>query len=331
MDTHILPTVCNFMASFEKRKDGKWRAYVARMGRRKSRVFDSKQAAKDWAAREEYLILNDDSKPGDVLFGDVLARYAHEVSPTKRGERWEVVRLRRFEAERFASIPIAQLTPQDLATWRDKRLGEVAPGSVNREMNLLSSVLTTARREWGLIEVNPITDVRKPSKPPARDRLPTQDEIERMLFVAGEDLSTKTARAFHCFRFALETAMRAGEIARLRHEDIDGRVARLHHTKNGHPRDVPLSKAALALIDELPRLDPVFGLESRQIDVLFRRVRDKAGAVGLTFHDSRAFAITHLSKKLDVLELARMVGHKNIAQLMVYYRVSAHDLASRLD
>lgn len=197
-------------------------------------------------------------------------------------------------------------------------------------MNLLSSVLTTARKEWGLIEVNPITDVRKPSKPPARDRLPTQDEIERMLFVAGEDLNTKTARAFHCFRFALETAMRAGEIARLRHEDIDGRVARLHHTKNGHPRDVPLSKAALALIDDLPRLDPVFGLESRQIDVLFRRVRDKAGAVGLTFHDSRAYATISLSKKVDVLTLARIIGHKDLRMLMVYYRVSAEDIAASL-
>lgn len=141
----------------------------------------------------------------------------------------------------------------------------------------------------------------------------------------------KTARAFHCFRFALETAMRAGEIARLRHEDITGRVARLHHTKNGHPRDVPLSQAALALIEALQPLDPVFGLEPRQIDVLFRKIRDKAGVVGLTFHDSRAYAITHLSKKLDVLELARMVGHKNIAQLMTYYRATADDLASRLD
>jgi len=310
---------------------GRWRAEVARSGVRRSKIFASKQAAKDWAARQEYLILNDDTKPGDVLFRDVLERYANEVSPKKRGERWEVLRLRRFEAEAFAATPVAKLAPQDFAAWRDKRLGEVAPGSVNREMTLLSAVLTVARKEWGLIDANPLSDVRKPTKPPARERLPTSGEIDRMLFVAGEDLTNATARAFHCFRFALETAMRAGEIARLRHEDVTGRVARLHHTKNGHPRDVPLSKAALALIEALPPLDPMFGLEPRQIDALFRKVRDKAGVKGLVFHDSRAYAIVRLSKKLDVLELARMVGHKDLKMLMVYYRVSADELASRLD
>lgn len=310
---------------------GRWRAEVARAGVRRSKVFATKQEAKDWASRQEYLILHDDTKPGDVLFRDVLARYAREVSPKKRGERWEVLRLRRFEGEAFAKLPISKLRPQDFAAWRDKRLGEVAPGSVNREMTLLSGVLTVARKEWGLISVNPISDVRKPSSPPARERLPTEAEIERMMFVAGEDLSTATARAFHCFRFAMETAMRAGEIARLRHEDITGRVARLRHTKNGHPRDVPLSQAALALVAALPRLDPVFGLQPRQIDALFRKVRDKAGIEGLTFHDSRAWAITYLAKKLDVLELARMVGHKDLKMLMVYYRASADDLAHRLD
>nr|WP_309504346.1 site-specific integrase [uncultured Roseovarius sp.] len=319
------------MASFRKVAGGKWRAEVARKGVRTSKIFASKQAAKDWAARQEYLILHDDSKPGDTLFRDVLIRYANEVSPKKRGARWEMLRLRRFEGEDFASVPVAQLQPKDFAAWRDKRLREVAPGSVNREMTLLSAVLTVARREWGLIDVNPISDVRKPTKPPARERLPTEAEIERMLFVAGEDLSTATARAFHCFRFALETAMRAGEIARLRHEDISGRVARLHHTKNGHPRDVPLSSAALALLAELPPLDPAFGLQPRQIDVLFRRVRDKAGITGLTFHDSRAYAITHLARKLDILELAKVVGHKDLRMLQVYYRATAEELADRLD
>lgn len=134
------------MASFRKVTDGRWRAEVERKGVRKSKVFPTKQAAKDWAAQEEYLILNDDTKPGDVLFRDVLERYANEVSPTKRGERWEVMRLRRFEAEAFGGKPIAQLKPQDFALWRDKRLGEVAPGSVNREMTLISAVLTTARK-----------------------------------------------------------------------------------------------------------------------------------------------------------------------------------------
>jgi integrase len=58
--------------------------------------------------------------------------------------------------------------------------------------------------------------------------------------------------------------------------------------------------------------DPVFALKSAQLDVLWRKLRDRAGIVDLTFHDSRHEAITRLAKKLDVLSLARMVGHRNL-------------------
>ena len=59
-------------------------------------------------------------------------------------------------------------------------------------------------------------------------------------------------------------------------------------------------------------------------------MKAKAGVVGLTFHDARAEAITRLSKKLDILQLARMVGHKDLKMLSVYYRESAADIAKKL-
>lgn len=69
----------------------------------------------------------------------------------------------------------------------------------------------------------------------------------------------------------------------------------------------------------------------KTLDVLFRRLRDQAGIVGLTFHDSRHEAITRLAGKLEVLELARMVGHKNLNQLLTYYNKTAAELAQKLD
>ena len=320
------------MASIRKTGTG-YRAEVARKGVRKSKVFPTRQAAKDWAAREEYKILNADKVIAEMKLGEVFDRYARDVSPAKRGARWEMIRLEKFQRDPIAETPLRDLTPDLFGKWRDRRLREVAPASVIREMQLMSSVLNTARREWGLIATNPLSDVRKPPKPPARDRLPTGDEIERMRHSAGEDLTTATARAFHAFLFALETAMRAGEIAGLEWDrvDLNRRVARLVHTKNGRPRDVPLSSEAVRMLEALPYADPVFGLTSRQLDALFRKVRDRAGVVGLTFHDSRHSAVTRLSKKLDVLALAKMVGHTDIRQLMTYYDESAEDLARRLD
>lgn len=296
-------------------------------------MFPTRQAAKDWAAHEEYKILNGDKVAAKMELGEVFDRYANEVSPGKRGARWEIVRLKKFQRDPISKTALSDLTPEIFGKWRDKRLREVGPASVIREMQLMSSALNTARKEWGLISANPLSDVRKPPKPPPRDRLPTQDEVDRMQHCAGADLSNMTARAFHAFLFALETGMRAGEIAKLEWDRVDltRRVARLTHTKNGRTRDVPLSSEAIRLLEMLPKLDPVFGLRSDQLDSLFRKSRDKAGVVGLTFHDSRHAAITRLSKKLRVLALAKMVGHTDIRQLMTYYDESAEDIARDLD
>ena len=320
------------MASIRKHDKG-WRAEVARLGVRRSKVFATKTEAKDWAARQEYLIVNAGAIQSAQPFEAVLERYAREVSPTKRGARWEILRLERFRTDPIGKISISALKAADFAAWREKRLVLVAPGTVRREMVLLSAVLTTARKDWGLITVSPMQDVGKPSSPPPRDRLPSADDLARLAVSAGDDLTHATARAFHAFLFAIETGMRAGEIVGLQWPriNLDARVCRLDRTKNGSRREVPLSTEAVRLLRALPVSDPVFGLDSRTLDILWRKLRDRAGVVGLVFHDSRHCAITRLSRKLDVLALARMVGHRNLSQLNAYYNESAADLAKRLD
>lgn len=296
-------------------------------------MFATKGEAKDWAARQEYLILNGDKIASSQPFGDVLARYASEVSPSKRGARWEVFRLEAMQRDKIAKVAISDLRAEDLADWRDRRSREVMPSSVRREMILLSAVLTQARKEWGLISGSPMADVRKPQEAPPRERRPSKEELERLALVAGSDLSHKTARSYHAFLFAIETGMRAGEIVGLTWDrvDLEERVLVLNLTKNGSKREVPLSSAAVALLEALPKMPTVFNLTSMQLASLFRKIRDKAAADGLNFHDSRHEAVTRLSKKLDVLSLAKMIGHRDIKQLMTYYNETASEIARRLD
>lgn len=321
------------MASLRKMPNGNWRAEIVKLGVRRSKVWPTKTAAKEWAAREEYEIANADSVASQESLGSLIERYARERSPQKRGVRWEQIRLNALTREPIAKIRIADLKPSDLSEWRDGRLKTVKPATVLRDMNLLSSVFSVAVKEWGLMPSNPITDVRRPKAPPARDRLATPDEMELLRISAGENLHRATARVFHAFLFSIETAMRAGEIVALewRHLDLVNRVAHLPMTKNGTARDVPLSSEAVRLILALPRTDPVFNLTTVQREALWRKLRDRSGVKGLTFHDGRHIAITRLSKKVDVLALARMVGHRNISQLLTYFNESAADLAKRLD
>jgi len=311
----------------------RWQAQIARKGIRKSRIFATKQAAKDWAAREEHLIMAGAVGYSAATLGDAMAKYANEVSVTKRGERWEVIRLRKLGRDPIAQKRLSKVDPSDIAAWRDQQLKTLAPASVHREMELLSGVFSVARKEWGWIDRNPMTDVRRPKKPPPRDRRVSQSELDALAQSAGDDLSTVTARTFHAFLFAIETAMRSGEIVGLSWEDISlsNRVAHLPMTKNGTARDVPLSREAIRLLEALPHMEPVFGLDSGQRDALWRKVRDRAGVADLRFHDARHEAITRLARKLDVLDLARMVGHKNLSQLQAYYNATASEIAGRLD
>lgn len=323
------------MASVTKTDAGRWKAYVARKGVRKSQTFDTKRAASDWAAREEYLILNNETVRGNARLSEVFERYGREVSINNRGHRWEALRLAKMGRDKIGAVMIRDLASTDVANWRDRRLREVAPASVAREMGLMSSVVSVARKEWGLIRHNPVEDVKTPRKPPPRTRTVTAKELEALRLSAGHDLSKSTARAFHAFLFACETAMRAGEITGLVWDRVflDARYLHLPITKNGHPRDVPLSSEAIRLLEALPRSgDAVFNMRGDLLDALWRKLRTRAAVDDLKFHDSRRVGTVKLSKKLEPLELAKVTGHRNLNMLLnTYYKADVSDIAAKLD
>lgn len=117
--------------------------------------------------------------------------------------------------------------------------------------------------------------------------------------------------------------MRAGEIAAICHDDLDGKVAILRDTKNGTARRVPLSQAAL---DALP-----VNLTAGSISELWARACRDSRVNGLTFHDLRRYAITRLARKLTPFELAKMVGHKDLRMtLNVYYSADEDEIAGKL-
>jgi len=326
------------MASFRK-IDGRWRAEICVAGKRKSKRFDTKRAAQAWAVDAEREIAAPEMAGHDKTLGDMLLRYAAEVSPTKRGARHERQMISRLCADIVAAIPIRELSPADLALWRDRRLLRVSGSTVQREMNLLSNAFTVARREWLWLASSPLSDVRRPKHNPPRQRLPTRAEMDAIYYVLGYSpggaLGTKSARVGWAFAFALETAMRAGEIVAMRWGDIRGRHVHIPKTKNGHARDVPLSVAAAGLLEAMRGAgldaDTVLGLSSASLDALWRKARLAAGVDDLHFHDSRRAALTRLAEKLTVLELARMSGHRDLRILQsVYYAPDPDDLAMKL-
>lgn len=330
------------MASLSKRSGG-WRVQIAIKGIRDSATFSTKAEAQAWASERETEIRKtvQTGITTDKTVQDAFDRYETEVSSQKKGHRWESIRMAFFgryvvNGVKMGEMLLHEVTPEVLGAWRDKRMSVdgVSGSTVNRELKLLSHVFTVARREWRWMAESPTKDVRRPKENAHRDRLITDDEIDRITLALGFNeapVIKKVGCVAVAFLFAIETAMRAGEICNLKTDDITGCVAHLPQTKNGSKRDVPLSTRALELLSYLPPdCYTLFNVSSASLDVLFRKARDRCLIEDMTFHDTRHLAITRLAKKLNVLELARMVGHKNLNELQTYYNESASSLASKL-
>lgn len=332
------------VASYRKRSGG-WRAEVAKLGIRDSQTLPTKAAAIAWATHREAEILAGAGKANTgnhMTLSDALRRYKREVSPTKAGQRWEELRLDKMDNElTFVGELIGDVSADQIAEWRDLRLKKVASPSVRREMTLLSSVFEIAKREWKCCTINPVREVKRPSNGRPRDRRVSAAEekalIDRFGFVEGVAPSTLQQELAYVFLLALETAMRQGEILGLTVKAVrlKDRYVRLDMTKNGDSRNVPLTRRAgellKVLLGERVEDGAVFRLESASADAMFRKVRDELKIVDLHFHDTRHEATTRLARKVDVLDLARITGHKDPRSLMVYYNATAAEMAARLD
>ena len=138
---HPVKSPSRIMASFRKRA-GHWTVEVNTRGRREFATFHTKAEAAAWALEREAEIAGRKAHTGTVA--DVLHRYARDVSPTHRGERWEHTRLKRMERDPLAAVPIASLSPADIAAWRERRAQAVSGASVRREIVLLIVALEVA-------------------------------------------------------------------------------------------------------------------------------------------------------------------------------------------
>jgi integrase len=335
------------MASIRNR-DGRWQARVIRQGYpEQTKTFDTKADAERWAR----LIENEQDRgefydrllAEKTTLGDILKRYAQQVTPLKRGHKSELQRLSKMQRDQLAKLSLANLRPQDLADYRDRRVQTIMSSTANRELQLISAVINHARREWGIgMRDNPVSQIRKPPLGQGRSRLFVGDEEERLFAAMRGDwgYKRKPKKTFNHWtlpitQLALETACRRGELLSMTWENVDlsRAVVFLPMTKNGESRAVPLSSKAIEIIRSLPKTDDpqLFPIPWTALHQSFSRACKRAGVEGFHFHDLRHVATTRMAKRLpNVIELAAVTGHKSLSMLHRYYHTRAEDLARKL-
>ena len=327
------------MPTVIKRPTG-WQSRVRIAGHEpQSKIFDTKARALAWGHALEAKLRDQGKGIIRATLQDAIDKYITEVCPSHKSGANVSKRLKalaRVPGLLPCQRPLPDVTAVDLARFRDTRLTQVAVATVRKELTIIRSVLESARRDWGMLKVNPLADVKKPPAPPPRHRLFVGDEAQRIVdaldYKGG--VTTLQHQVAVALLLAFETGMRSGEIIGLTWPcvNLSGQYVTLPKTKNGDARDVPLSAKAVELLKILKGLDPVrvFTVTAASRDALFRKARLKCKIGDLHFHDSRANAITRLATKLDILDLARMIGHRDLKSLQIYYRKTATDIAKSL-
>jgi len=326
------------VATLRKRSNGHWQARVRKAKQTLTKTFTHKADAEKWAKQVE-VELDKGSFVNLALaerttFKEIIERYIAEVLPTMRGGSADYIRLKALARCPIAKLNMVSLTPQKIAQHRDERLKEVAPATVIRELSYFSSIISYARKEWGININNPVALVTKPKNPQGRSRILGSTETNA-LFEALKPTGRRSIWMLPLVRLALETAMRRSELLGLRWEHIDlgRRTIFLKLTKNGTSRTVPLSTKALEVLQSLPRsIDGrVFPVTHEVVSQAFNRARKQAGVKDIRFHDLRHMAITRLAEKLpNLIELSAVSGHKSLAMLKRYYHPNPKQLAEKL-
>lgn len=329
------------MAHYRKQGKG-WRAEVARNGVRQSGTFATKAEAVGWATKVEAEIMA--TRRGQFprkTLADAIDRYEREISRHKGGRRVEELRFDAFlrAFPELAGTVLSEIRTPDLVAWRDARLKTVTPGTVRREANQLRNLFSIARAEWKWCGESPFVGFRIPTDNPPRERRVLPAEVRaicRWLGYRTGRVQTKQQEVALAFLLALRTAMRAGELLSLSDQtvDLERRVVSVPHKTQhltGRPRVIPLTRQAVRLLWPMMGRGKVFTVSAASLDALFRKARDNLLIRDMHFHDSRAEALTRLARKVDVMTLARISGHKDINLLLsTYYRESAEDIAARL-
>lgn len=340
------------MASITPYKDSNWRVVVRRAGfATRSRIFPTKKAAERWALEIEAEMAGRRYKdPVEFKLdtvADLFLKFRDQVSPKKKGRRWEQVRINALvrDAE-FTKRRIPELSARDLREWRDARLQEVSAPSVNREMNLISGIFTYAMKEldypW---KVNPMHEVGRPAGGAGRPRRRRWSDAEiQAVLKAGKfdpDRAPRVGMEYVPWALLLiiETAMRPKEFCTAKVHDFvpHEHCLRLSDSKNGDSRDVPLSSRALTLLAKLTEgkrpTEKIFPITSDTLSAYFVRVRRDAGLenANLRLYDGKHEGISRMAPKFrDALELSKVTGHRDIKSLSVYYNPTASELARKL-
>ncbi len=338
----------NGMASIIKVGD-KWRAQVRRKGYGVyTRSFGTKTLATDWARAIEADIERGVMPGARAVVG---GRYTVEKAITDYRDLRRARPVRDTSTEHYTlqhlaaglgDKAVADLRVNDLVEYAQRRADMGAgPYTINMDVGKLGTVLRVVGAAKGMA----LPDVVQQSRPllkhlgligggGRRERRPTEDELHAI----DRHLRAQPNGALYAasVAWAVETAMRQGEIARIRWDDVD-RARRLvlvrdrkdPREKTGNDQWVPLLPGAWALLEQQPHGEDarIFPIGGSSISKAFTLACSALSIPDLHFHDLRHEAISRLFEAgYRIEQVALVSGHRTWTHLRRYTNLRPEDM-----
>lgn len=329
------------MANIRKRNN-KYQAQVRVKGfPPQAKSFTSHAAAKAWARRVEQGMDDGswiDTRGSRSAAIDDLAdelihsyeRFGIEVAGPKLGQLNQI-------KEYFRGVSLYDLTIDDLLDFAAHRRKTVCASTLQTQMYYIKQIVQNSRINTEHPVVDQAIDELKKKRiimgTRRRDRRLAPGEYDALINEAGKHwIGT-------AIDLAVGSAMRQGEIHRLKWSDIDEDSGVIHLWRKDKTAEGGRSKHKIPLLkgvrEALVRArnktrqgDNLFHVKnSEAISDKFARMTRKIGINDLRFHDLRHEAISRMFERGMRVEQVRVVsGHRTLDQLSRYINLRAEDL-----
>jgi integrase len=272
----------------------------------------------------------------DPLLRDVIDDYLPRVKGRLRSFP-DHARCGRLWKDALGNYPLRQVVAGDVQRYVARRLTEVRPATVNREVAFLKRVFNVAIED-GLADTNPVRKVRLLREDNTRVRYLADDEEARLRQEIGDPHWPVVA-------LALNTGLRRAEQFNLswEHVDFNANVLTIPRTKAGRTRRVPMNSLVRDHLRALPsRLKGpwVFPSASGETPLdsqnfmnrVFVPAVKRAGIQDFRWHDLRhTFASRLVMQGVDIRTTQELLGHADIRMTLRYSHLSPSHLLDAVE
>lgn len=284
-------------------------------------------------AKERAKILEGDfeKRQKPPTFAKFVETYIEWAKTNKRSWRQDESRAKCL-IEFFGRLGLNQIKRFNIEQFKKKRLatetkrGDRSNATVNRELQLLSSILSLAIED-NYISSNPCRQVKKLEEDNDRTRFLTTEEEERLFDVLSD---ARFDRLRPVVIIALQTGIRRGALLRLEWNGLDFKQklirVRKKLSKTGKEYFVPMSETAFLVLQDLQieygaRRSTVFGVKC--IRRAWEKAVAKAKLDNFNFHDLRHTVGTRLDENGESqFVIKEILGHARIETTARYVHAS---------